>query len=138
MIPNTDLALRNLAQHLLVSILPDLSTEYAMSDAALTGVLMNAIADEIAEGINRRLIDIEEMQVLLATCELGAVERSVLSGSLPNYTLKEVNARHDALTSMLIVWHEKSEQEESLTDLNLEIWRYLQRHSQRHTINAEL
>ena len=55
MIPNTDQALRNLAQRLMVSLLPEFSSEYAVADGATLGILINVIADEVTEGIQKRV-----------------------------------------------------------------------------------
>lgn len=136
MIPNTDHALRNLSQRLLTSLLPELGSEYAMADGMLLGMLMNAVADELAEGIERRLTDIKEMKELLGQCELTADERPVLDRELPDYSLKSVNARHDELTRILIRCHEQVEADSSLEALNRAIWQYLWRHSNRHAITA--
>ena len=61
MIPHTDGALRMLSQRLMKQLLPDLKSLYSLSDGALNGLLINAIADETGEGIQRRLDDIAEM-----------------------------------------------------------------------------
>jgi hypothetical protein len=52
MIPHTDGALRMLSQRLMTQLLPDLKSLYSLSDGALIGLLINAIADETAEGIH--------------------------------------------------------------------------------------
>lgn len=76
------------------------------------------------------------MQLILSACKLTYDERLMLSTPLLDYTLKEVDTRHDYLTSILINCHEKSEEDESLLGLNREIWSYLKRHSDRHAIKA--
>ncbi|MBT4162900.1 MAG: hypothetical protein HOC70_10000 [Gammaproteobacteria bacterium] len=136
MIPNTDQALRNIAHRLMVSLVPELRSEYAMADGMSLGMLINVIADELAEGIQRRLEDITEMQEVLGSCELSEKERGVAEAGIDNYSLKAVNARHDELTSILIDWHEKSEADDSLGALNHAIWQYLRRHANRHVITA--
>ena len=135
MIPLPDQSLRNLSQRLLVSLLPEFGSEYAISDAASLGLLMNALADELAEGVQRRLEDIEEMKVILASCVTLEEERAILAADMTSYTMKSINGRHDDLTRLLIAWHEKSETE-NLLDLNEAIWRYLHRRAERHAITA--
>ena len=107
-----------------------------MADGALLGLLMTAVADEMAEGIDRRLADIEEMKQILAACQLSDDETEILQQPLTGYNLKAVNDHHDAVTRILINWHEQSETVESLGGLNTEIWHYLRRHSERHTIQV--
>lgn len=135
MIPFPDQSLRNLSQRLMVTLLPEFSSEYAVSDGASLGLLMNALADELAEGVQRRLDDIEEMKVILGGCVTLEEERSILAADITSFTMKSVNDRHDELTRLLISWHEKSESED-LLDLNESIWRYLHRHAARHAIKA--
>lgn len=136
MIPLTDQSLRNLSQRILVTLLPEFSSEYAMSDAASLALLMNAIADELAEGIQRRLEDIVEMQTILSGCVTTGVERDIVERTLESYTLKAVNERHDELTKLLVIWHEKSESDDALAALNADIWHYLRHHANRHAITA--
>jgi hypothetical protein len=135
MIPLPDQSLRNLSQRLMVSLLPEFGSEYAVSDAASLGLLMNALADELAEGIQRRLVDIEEMKVILARCVTLEEERAMLAADITSYTMASVNDRHDELTRLLIAWHEKSEVED-LPEVNKAIWRYLHGHAERHAIAA--
>ena len=135
MIPLPDQSLRNLSQRLMVSLLPEFGSEYAVSDAASLGLLMNALADELAEGIQRRLVDIEEMKVILARCVTLEEERAILAADITSYTMASVNGRHDELTRLLIAWHEKSEVED-LPEVNEATWRYLHGHAERHAITA--
>jgi len=136
MIPNTDQALRNLAQRLMVSLLPEFSSEYAVADGATLGILINVIADEVTEGIQKRVEDIDDMERLLSGCALDENEAAVLQASLASYSLRDVNDRHDALTRILIDWHERAELDDTLAALDQEIWQYLKRHAARHTITA--
>ena len=147
MIPHTDEAVRMLSQRLMVQLLPELSSEYAQSDGALIGLLLNAIADEVEAGIERRLQDIREMTAILNDADLDAPARSRLEQPLLCYTLSAVNARHDELTRLLMATHEQAESATAGTpatpvttpapnELTQRIWQYLARTVTRHTITA--
>lgn len=138
MIPNTDDALRMLCQRLMTQLLPDLKTEYSQADGMLLGLLMNAIADEIASGINHRMNDIADMARLL---KQGSALHN--TGNLADQTptslkLNDVNALHDQFTRELIKLHEIVERTgtEEAAGLDREIWRYLETTATRHTITA--
>ncbi|MGV0034859.1 MAG: hypothetical protein ACNYPE_07795 [Candidatus Azotimanducaceae bacterium WSBS_2022_MAG_OTU7] len=137
MIPHTDDALRMLSQRLMTQLLPDLKTLYSLSDGALIGLLINAIADEVAEGVQRRLDDIAEMRLIFeaGAALLSSGDKEVLSAGLPSYRLSDVNDQHDALTRILVALHEKAE-DKKMAVLNQSIWAYLRRHAERHRITA--
>ena len=137
MIPHTDGALRMLSQRLMTQLLPDLKSLYSLSDGALIGLLINAIADETAEGIQRRLDDVDEMKLIFIAGEalLSSIDKEVISTELSSYRLADVNDHHDALTRILVSLHQKTEDKE-IEALNQSIWAYLRRHSQRHKITA--
>ncbi len=137
MIPHTDDALRMLSQRLMTQLLPDLKTLYSLSDGALIGLLINAIADEVAEGVQRRLDDIAEMRLIFeaGAALLSSGDKEVLSAGLPSYRLSDVNDQHDALTRILVALHEKAE-DKKMAVLDQSIWAYLRRHAERHRITA--
>lgn len=137
MIPHTDGALRMLSQRLMTQLLPDLKSLYSLSDGALIGLLINAIADETAAGIQRRLDDIAEMKLIFIAGEalLSSRDKEVIIAELSSYRLADVNDHHDALTRILVSLHQKAEDKE-IEALNQSIWAYLRRHSQRHKITA--
>jgi len=137
MIPHTDGALRMLSQRLMTQLLPDLKSLYCLSDGALIGLLINAIADETGEGIQRRLDDISEMKLIFIAggALLSSRDKKVVSAELPSYRLTDVNDHHDALTRVLVSLHQKTEDKKTEA-LNQSIWAYLRRHSQRHKITA--
>jgi hypothetical protein len=137
MIPHTDGALRMLSQRLMTQLLPDLKSLYCVSDGALIGLLINAIADETGEGIQRRLDDISEMKLIFIAggALLSSRDKEVVSAELSSYRLSDVNDHHDALTRVLVSLHQKTEDNKTEA-LNQSIWAYLRRHSQRHKITA--
>lgn len=138
MIPNTDDALRMLSQRLMTQLLPDLRSTYSLSDGALIGLLMNAIADETAEGINRRMKDIKELQQIFDSAAglLNDGQKEDIANTLESYRLADVNKLHDAYTRVLIDLHSRCESDENLQTLNNQVWAYLQRHAERHTIHG--
>jgi len=143
MIPYTDQALRHLSTRLMAQILPDIGSEYSMSDAALVGLLMNAIADEAEEGIQRRLEDISEMREIfvIAADSLTVAELELVGAELRSYRLSDVNQLHDGMTRILIELQTRNENKseagpEGVKDITNAIWRYLKRHAGRHTIRA--
>ena len=138
MIPNTDDALRMLCQRLMTQLLPDLKTEYSQADGMLLGLLMNAIADEIGSGIHHRMEDIADMAGLLKQGNAFHVTGNLSAQTPTSLNLKDVNALHDQFTRELIKLHENLERigTEEATELDREIWRYLETTAGRHTITA--
>jgi hypothetical protein len=138
MIPHTDGALRMLSQRLMTQLLPDLSSEYSMGDGLMIGLLMNAIADEMEEGIQRRLTDIDEMQLICRNFKehLQQDEIDAVAGKLLSYRLADVNRLHDALTRVLIALQARCEETVDMARVQAAIWLYLRRHAERHVITA--
>jgi hypothetical protein len=138
MIPNTDDALRMLCQRLMTQLLPDLKTEYSQSDGMLLGLLMNAIADEVASGINHRMEDIADMTRLLKRGSAFHNTGNLADQTPTSFKLKDVNALHDRFTHQLIKLHEIVERTgtEEAAGLDREIWHYLETTAGRHTITA--
>ena len=137
MIPHTDKALKMLSQRLMM-LLPEMKSLYAISDGALLGILMNAVADELSTGIDHRMTDINEMKQIIGQVEdrLSADERALLESKLRSYSLDDVNEKHDSLTRLLIKVHELSERDSSLKEIEDQIWGYLQRTVERHQIKG--
>lgn len=138
MIPHTDQALRMLSQRLMVQLVPDMKSIYSISDGALVGLLMNALADELAEGIQRRLDDLAEMRQILAEVmeALTPEEEELLETEPVSMRLADVDEHHDRLTRVIIRLHALSEEKSDLSSLNVAIWAYLRRHAARHAITA--
>ena len=138
MIPNTDNALRMLSQRLMNQLLPDLKSQYCQSDGMLVGLLMMAIADEVATGIDNRMKDVADMKTLLVKGgSYHDADTAVSSGPL-SLSLKDVNQLHDELTGHLIQLHIQVEKDGSAeaAELNSDIWRYLETTAGRHVITA--
>lgn len=138
MIPNTDDALRMLSERLMTELLPDLKTQYSQADGMLLGMLMNAIADEVAAGIDHRMKDIADMVLLLKQGSAFHRADNVVDQTPKSLKLKDVNLLHDRLTSELIRLHETVESAgtEEADEINREIWRYLGVTAKRYIITA--
>ena len=136
MIPKADDGLRSLVQRFLTQVLADTQSGYVASDGMVMGLLMNALADELGEGIARRLADIATMSALLRE---GQAFRACEVVDVPaNLTLAGVNACHDGLTRDLILLHAAVETDggPSAARLNRAIWQYLAETTERHTLKA--
>lgn len=139
MIPHGASALRMLAQRMMASVLPDLKSTYAMSDGAMIGMLLTAMADEVESGVANRMIDIEAMKAILGR-HGDQVENSdeLLSLVPASMHLTDVNVAHDILTRALIALHERVDVEhpsEAQARLNREIFTYLHEHAERHKLS---
>lgn len=146
MIPHPASALTMLSGRLMTQLLPDLKSEYCMSDGMLIGLLMNALADELGSGIDARMQDIKEMQQLFTSAvsvvnadDLPASFESLIDAQPDSLTLDAVNDLHDSLTGVLIELHELVDNDsgnDTHASLNKDIWAYLERQAQRHQITA--
>lgn len=138
MIPNTDKALRMLSQRLMDRLLPDLDSLYYQSDGMVMGLLMEAIADEVATGIDRRMKDIADMKKLLLKGSHTHNADAAIGSDPLSLSLKDVNQLHDDLTRHLIELQIKVEQDGSreASELNKDIWRYLETTAGRHLISV--
>ena len=138
MIPDTDDSLRLLSQRLMTQLLPDLKSEFNLSDGMLIGLLMNAIADEIAYGIDRRMKDITDMKILLEKGSNFHDSGDATSAEPANLELQSINDLHDNLTRHLIKLQgfvEEQSSEEAI-ELGKQIWKYLETTAGRHAITA--
>ena len=138
MIPNTDKALRMLSQRLMDRLLPDLDSLYYQSDGMVMGLLMEAIADEVATGIDRRMKDIADMKKLLLKGSHTHNADAAIGSDPLSLSLKDVNQLHDDLTRHLIELQIKVEQDGSreASELNKDIWLYLETTGERHLISV--
>lgn len=144
MIPYPSSALSMLSDRLMNHLLGDLQSAYYMSDGMLVGVLMNALAEELESGVEKRIQDIREMQTILADAgqkldsdELPADIDKLSQATPADMTLASVNDLHDSITKALIDLHatvEAQTGEGAAAEVNKEIWGYLQRYTERHQI----
>ena len=136
MIPHADTALRMLSQRLLTQVAPDARTSYSASDGMILGLLMNAVAEDLGEGIERRCVDITEMRGLLARGQRFYEPANVAEPA--SLKLADVDRCRDALTRELIQLQAAIE---TMTNKDAEalasdIWRYLEDSTRRHAIQS--
>jgi|TARA_B100001964_G_scaffold244698_1_gene327329 hypothetical protein len=138
MIPNTDSALRMLSQRLMMQLLPDIKSEYNLSDGMLLSMLMMAVADEVATGIDTRMKDIAEMKGLLEQGRGYHDAGNLISAEPDSFSLKDVNQLHDDLTRHLIELHARVETAgtSEASQLVGDIWSYLEACTARHAITS--
>ena len=147
MIPYADKALGLLAGRLLGSVVPDLNSPYAQSDATLTAQLLAVLGAELAAGVERRMQDINAMQALFGTVAplladaALAVRLQGLIGRQPaSLLLVDVNALHDELTRALVTLHSEVDgtaavaAEAAAAQVNDLVWAYLEAQAERHHI----
>lgn len=137
MIPKPDTALSMLSQRLMQSVVPACGSSYVMSDGAMTAMLIAALGQEMASGIDRRVTDGRAMLELLREGRAGGYLTDELSVTIEDtpasYRLADVNAWHDRLTHLVIRLHEKVEAAGD-AELNDAIWQYLHDMAGRHQV----
>ena len=147
MIPYADKALGLLAGRLLGSVVPDLKSTYAQSDATLTAQLLAVLGAELAAGVERRMQDINAMQALfgtvaplLADAALAARLQGLIGRQPASLLLVDVNALHDELTRALVTLHSEVDgtaavaAEAAAAQVNDLVWAYLEAQAERHHI----
>ncbi len=133
MIPHPTSGLRMLADRVLSSALPALNNQYVMSDTALLGMLVTALAGEMESGISNRVIDINEMKAVFAVAEgEGFAIPDLPDLNLEACTLSYANEVHDQHTRQLMQLHQLVDA--SNDSLNRLIWQYLEATSTRHVL----
>jgi hypothetical protein len=146
-IPYADKALGLLAGRLLGSVVPDLKSPYAQSDATLTAQLLAVLGAELAAGVERRMQDINAMQALfgtvaplLADAALAARLQGLIGHQPASLLLVDVNALHDELTRALVTLHSEVDgtvavaAEAAAAQVNDLVWAYLEAQAERHHI----
>lgn len=136
MIPQAGSGQRSLVQRLLTRIVADTNSTYIASDGLLIGLLLNALSDELEQGVERRMQDILAMRNLLKAGQ--SFHSSDIVPVPTDLSLRAVNACHDALTRQLIQLHAIVELDDSdeARSLNRDIWFYLTETVQRHQLTA--
>ena len=144
MIPSAPDALRMLSQRILSHLVPNAASTYAMSDGAMVGMLLTALAGELESGIERRLTDIDAMKAIfrlaaaqLDNAALPADLQAVLESGPASLTMSSVNETHDAHARVLIALHEVVDAAaagENERAINEAIWQYLGEHAGRNVL----
>jgi hypothetical protein len=139
MIPHVRDAIQALSQKILTQVLPQVGSNYVMSDTAMIGMLLSALAQEAESGVSRRLTDMMGMAEIFGAAEaLGFTvphaELNLSDMSPAGFEMHEVNRMHDQMTLALIELHGQIEQDANHEDLNEQIWRYLSAMHDRHAL----
>ena len=136
MIPDPPQALDDVAEAL-GRLLPELATTYAMADAGMILMLLKALSLELERGVANRLADLDELEVLFAAAEHapGHQDRADALRQRPGaLTLSAVRACHDGAMQALIDLHAWAEGADP--ELNLKIWDFLTRHTDRNSLDV--
>ena len=140
--PEGDQGLRFISERLLRSVLPQMRDAYGFADVAMTSSLLGAIATEYSRAAETRVRDIEDMKSIMregtgvSNVELAAACASLAETEPESLMIGELDRVHDALSEQLIALHAFVESSAQLTELNLRIWEYLERHAERNTFDA--
>ena len=140
MITRLSQGLADLAAKLVTGIAPETTSRFAMASTGMIAMLLNALAQDAERAVATRMTDIEEMKRLFTSLELGpadpvqAAARAAFCGREPmSLKLSDVEALHREGMRLLIGLHAWAE--ESDEALNLRIWDFLVRHTERHRLD---
>jgi len=144
MIPYPYTNLGVIANRIMLNVLPDLKSEYVMSDTGMMAMLLAVMQGEMAAGIKNRMTDIDAMKGIF-TDALKVIKDAGLKSDIDavislhpeSLSMQDVNALHDKLSRMLIRLHEEAESGQ-LERLNSDIWRYLEEHASRYVLEVPI
>jgi hypothetical protein len=132
--------LADLGAKLASGIAPDTSTRFAMANTGMIAMLLTTLSQDVERAVANRMTDIEEMKALFGSLELGAADpvqaaaRAAFCAREPmSLKLTDVEALHGEGMRLLIALHAWAE--ESDDALNLRIWDFLVRHTERHRLD---
>ena len=139
MIPHVRDAIQSLSQKILSQVLPQVGSTYVMSDTAMMGMLLSALAQEAESGIARRMKDMIEMSEIFSEAEAHGFKFDHIVLDLGHLSpsdleLHEVNRQHDLMTLGLIELQAQVELDPNYGDLNERIWSYLAAMHDRHAL----
>ena len=135
MIPRPGTALSDLAMKLAVSIAPETTSNFAMSNTALISGLMLVLAQDSERAVANRMADIDETKALFRRSDAqpapGSDLRASYCGRAPTgLHLSEMDAFHREGFELLIDLH--SWAEAHCPALNNAIWQFLRNHTERN------
>ncbi len=140
MITRMPRGLADLAGKLAMSIAPETSSRYAMANTGMIAMLLTALSQEAERAVDVRMIDIQEIKSIFASVEPGPTEpvqaaaRAAFCARQPtSLKLSDVEALHREGMRLLIALHAWAEEADE--DLNLSIWDFLVRHTERHRLD---
>lgn len=140
MITRQSQGLADLAAKLATDIAPQTANRYAMANAGMIAMLMGALSQDMERGVANRMTDIEEIKSLFQSLDphpadpVQAEARAAFCARQPmSLKLADVEALHREGMRLLIGLHAWAE--ESDPALNLAIWDFLVRHTERHRLD---
>ena len=141
MIPYPGKTIADLALRIATDIAPATNSNFAQADSGLITGLLLAVAQDYERAVFNPMADIDEIRVLCQQIiELPEADREKFT-AMPaceafvdaqprSLMLADVTALHAQALNLLIDIHTWAEEHHD--NLNLEVWRLLRRHSERH------
>jgi hypothetical protein len=134
-IPQPGRILTDLAVKLAMSIAPETTSSFAMSNTGMISMLMLSLAQDSERAVANRMADIEDMKTLFRRAEAEpapAVElRAAYCEGVPRgLHLSEMEAFHGEGLTLLIDLHAWAEAHSP--QLDEAIWQFLRNHTERN------
>jgi len=132
-IPKPGKALADLAMKLSMSVIPEIESKFAASNAAMTSMLMLALAQDSERAVANRMTDIHELQTLFAETAdypAQAALTAFISRTPASLLLADVDALLAEGMALLIDLHAWAEEADE--DSDRRIWQFLLRHTERN------
>jgi len=140
MITRLSQGLADLAMKLGSGIAPETSTRFAMANTGMIAMLLTALSQDVERAVANRMTDIDEMKALFRSLDLGAADpvqaaaRAAFCAREPmSLRLSDLEALHGEGMRLLIALHAWAEEWDDA--LNLRIWDFLVRHTERHRLD---
>lgn len=140
MITRLPQGIADLAGKLATAIAPETSSRFAMANTGMIAVLLTALSQDAERAVDSRMTDIAEMKELFGSLHPGpsdtaqAEARATFCAREPmSLRLSDVEALHREGLRLLIALHAWAE--ESDPTLEMRIWDFLVRHTERHRLD---
>jgi hypothetical protein len=142
-IPKPGKSLRDVSEKV-ASLVPELTSLYAMTNAAMISMLIQALSLDAERGVANRLDDINEILEIFSAADgvsvaggkspPGADQRGQFARGKPaSLHLDVVDKRHEEGMQLLINLHAWAEIHSP--QVNVMIWDFLQRHTERNKLD---
>ena len=143
MIPRPGKSLRDVSENV-AGLVPELTSPYAMTNAAMISMLIEALSLDAERGVANRLDDIDEILEIFSAADgtsvmdgkppPGADQRAQFATGKPaSLHLNAVDKRHEEGMQLLINLHAWAEIHSPQVDVM--IWDFLQRHAERNKLD---
>ena len=134
MIPKPQATLTSIATRIATHILPVAGSDFAQADAGLITQLLFTAAEDFERAVEVRMQDIKDVKAVLRANADDLPDQTwldLLDKEPASLNVSDVTTLHDEALTILIALHAWAESLEDQT-LNLELWRLLRAHSERH------